>query len=135
MKVVMNHTQFLEWKYGNKTTLDIKLENLGIEDTRKFEKRLALGIGVTLFVASNPAYVFAVDLGAIDNLGNTFLTIIRRVGYWIALICALAEIIKTTTRGGSNNSEIGKIIMKYSLVYASLYLMQNIFDLIREALK
>lgn len=133
MEVVMNHTQFLEWKYGSKTTIDIKLENLGIKDSKKFEKQLVIGIATTLFVISNPTYAFAVDLGAIDVLGNTFLGIIRRVGYWIALISALTEIIKTSMRGGNNTAEIGKIIMKYLLIYASLYLMPYLFDLVKGA--
>ena len=50
MEVVMNHTQFLEWRYGNKTTVDIKLENLGIIDSRKFENQLVTGLGIALFV-------------------------------------------------------------------------------------
>lgn len=133
MEVVMNHAQFLEWRYGNKTMIDIKLENLGIIDSRKFEKKLIVGLGVALFIVSNPTYVFAVDLGAIDTLGNTFLNIIRRVGYWIALISALTEIIKTSMRGGNNTAEIGKIIMKYLLIYASLYLMPYMFDLVKGA--
>jgi hypothetical protein len=133
MEVVMNHTQFLEWRYGNKTTLDIKLENIGIKDGKRLERQLIAGIGTTLFLISNPTYAFAVDLGAIDTLGNTFLSIIRRVGYWIALISALTEIIKTAMRGGNNTAEIGKIIMKYLLIYASLYLMPYLFDLVKGA--
>lgn len=133
MKVVMNHTQFLQWKYGNKTTLDIKLENLGVKDSKKFKKQLIIGIGATLFLVNNTDYVLAADLGAIDKLGNTFLDIVRRVGYWIALICALVEIIRTSMRGGNNSSEIGKIIMKYLLIYASLYLMPYLFDLVKGA--
>jgi len=133
MEVVMNRTQFLDWKYGGKTTIDIKLENLGIKDSRKFEKQLVIGIATTLFIISNPTYVFAVDLGSIDALGNTFLNIIRKVGYWIALISALTDIIKTGMRGGNNTAEIGKIIMKYLLIYASLYLMPYLFDLVKGA--
>ena len=133
MEVVMNHTQFLEWKYGDKTTIDIKLENLGIIDSRKFQKQLIVGLGVSLFLLNNPTHVFAVDLGAIDTLGNTFLNIIRRVGYWIALTSALTEIIKTSMHGGNNTAEIGKIIMKYLLIYASLYLMPYLFDLVKGA--
>lgn len=133
MQVVMNHTQFLEWKYGNKTTLDIKLENLGMKDSKKLEKQLIVGIGITLFLASNHSYVFASDLSAIDTLGNKFLDIVRRVGYWIALICALTEIIKTGMRCGNSTSEIAKIIMKYLLIYASLFLMPYLFDTVRGA--
>lgn len=133
MEIVMNHTQYLDWKNNNKSTLDIKLENLGLKDGKRFKKELIIGIGTTLFLINNPVHVLAVDLGSVDKLGNTFLNILQRVGYWIALLSALAEIIKTSMRGGNNTAEIGKIIMKYLLIYASLYLMPYMFNLVREA--
>ncbi len=133
MEVIMNHTQYLDWKNNNKSTLDIKLENLGLNDSKNFKKQLIIGIGTTLFLINNPTYVLAVDLGSVDKLGNIFLNILQRVGYWIALLSALAEIIKTSMRGGNNTAEIGKIIMKYLLIYASLYLMPYMFELVREA--
>lgn len=133
MKIVMNHNQFLEWKYENKNTLDIKLENLGVKDSKKFEKQLAVGVGTALFLISNPLMVMAVDLSGIDRLGNTFLDIVRKVGYWIALIGAIKDIIKATMRGGNNTGEIGKIIMLYILAFGSLYLMPSLFDMVKEA--
>lgn len=134
MEVVMNHNQFLEWKYGNKTTLDIKLENLGMKDSKKFEKQLIIGIGTALFLVSNPSIVMAaVDLSSIDKLGNTFLDIVRKVGYWIALIGAIKDIIKATMRGGNSTGEIGKIIMLYILAFGSLYLMPSLFDMVKGA--
>ncbi|OSA92544.1 UNVERIFIED_ORG: hypothetical protein B2H93_14380 [Clostridium botulinum] len=133
MEIIMDHVQYLDWKNNYKSTLDIKLENLGIKNSKKLKKQLIAGFGTTLFLINNPIYVFAVDLGAVDNLGNTFLSIIQRVGYWIALLSALAEIVKTAMRGGNNTAEVGKIIMKYLLIYASLYLMPWLFGLVREA--
>ncbi|MBN1050302.1 hypothetical protein [Clostridium botulinum] len=133
MEIIMSHNQYLDWKNNYKNTLDIKLENLGIKNSKKLKKQLIAGFGATLFLMNNPIYVFAVDLGAVDNLGNTFLSIIQRVGYWIALLSALAEIVKTAMRGGNNTAEVGKIIMKYLLIYASLYLMPWLFGLVREA--
>lgn len=133
MKIVMNHNQFLEWKYENKNTLDIKLENLGVKDSKKIEKQLAVGVGTALFLISNPLMVMAVDLSGIDRLGNTFLDIVRKVGYWIALIGAIKDIIKATMRGGNNTGEIGKIIMLYILAFGSLYLMPSLFDMVKEA--
>ncbi|AIY82238.1 hypothetical protein U728_3783 (plasmid) [Clostridium botulinum 202F] len=133
MEIVMNHEQYLNWKNNNKSTLDIKLENLGLKDGKRFKKELIIGIGTTLFLINNPTHVLAVDLESVDKLGNTFLNILQRVGYWIALLSALAEIVKTSMRGGNNTAEIGKIIMKYLLIYASLYLMPYMFGLVREA--
>lgn len=133
MQVVMNQTQYLEWKYGNKTKLDIKLENLGLKDSRKFEKRVVIGIGTALFLASNPSLVMAVDLSGVDKLGNTFLEIVRKIGYWVALISSIKDIIKVTMRGGNGMSEIGKIIMLYILAFASLYMMPSLFDMVKGA--
>lgn len=136
MKITMSHAQFLEWKNSDKTTIDIKLENLGIKNVKDFEKQLVVSVGTALFLINNPSVAIDasnIDLSGIDNLGNTFLNIVRNVGYWIALISALTEIIKTSMRSGNNANEIGKIIMKYLLIYASLYLMPWLFDLVKEA--
>lgn len=133
MEIVMSHKQYLQWKNNEKSTIDIKLENIGIRNGKTFRKELVIGLGTTLFLINNPSICFGADLGKIDILGNKFLEIVRRVGYWIALISALVEIIKTATRSGNNNSEIAKIIMKYLLIYATLYLMPWLFDMVREA--
>lgn len=135
MEIVMNHNQYMSWKNGDKTKLDIKMENIGIKNIERFEKDLIIGIGTTLFLMNNPCRVLGVDLTAIDSLGNTFLDICRKVGYWIALISSMTEIIKVSMRGGNNTSEIGKVIMKYLLIYASLYLMPYLFNLVQGAFR
>lgn len=135
MKVVMNHTQYLDWKYGNKTTIDIKLENIGIKKIERLEKELIIGLAVGGFLINHPTAAFGLDLGAIDVLGNTFLSIVRKASYWIVLILSLTEICKTALKGGNNQSEILKVIVKYLLIYASLFLMPWLFDLVEEAFK
>ena len=135
MEVVMNHKQFLDWKYGNKTTLDIKLENIGIKSNKRFKKELIIGLAVGGFLINHSSYAFGLDLGAIDVLGNTFLSIVRKASYWIVLILSLTEICKTALKGGNNQSEILKVIVKYLLIYASLFLMPWLFDLVEEAFK
>ncbi len=134
MEVVMDHEQFLDWKYGKKTTTDIKLENLGLKHI-KLEKTLIFGLAIGGFLINNPATVFALDTESIDKLGNTFLTIIRKASYWIVLAVSLTEICKTALKGGNNSSEIGKIIVKYVLIYASLFLMPWLFDVVEGAFK
>lgn len=135
MEIVMNHNQYMSLKKGEKTKLDIKLENIGMKNIKRFERDLVIGIGVTLFLINNPCRVLGVDLSAIDSLGNTFLDICKKVGYWIALISAMTEMIKVSMRGGNNTSEVGKVIMKYLLIYASLYLMPYLFNLVQGAFK
>lgn len=135
MKVVMNHGQYLDWKYGNKTIFDIKLENLGIKRNKKIEKELVLGLALGGFLLSNPTVAYGLELGAIDRLGNTFLSIVRKASYWIVLVLALTQITKSAMKSGNSTSEIAGIIVRYLLIYASLYLMPYLFDLVEEAFR
>ena len=133
MEIVMNHEQYLQWKNGYKTTIDIKLENYGIKNSKLFKRQLIIGIGTTLFMVNNPCKTLAINTSGIDTLGNTFLEVARKLGYWIALISAIVEIIKSSMKSGNSNSDLWKIAIKYLLLYASLYLLPTLFDMVREA--
>jgi hypothetical protein len=133
MKVVMDHTQYLDWKYKNKSVLDIKLENLGIKDSKKFERQMVIGLAVGLFIMNHPHMAYASSSDGVDALGAKFLDYIRRGGRWISIICASIEIIRSGMRKGGSASEIGQIVLKYSLLYASLYLITWIFNEIEKA--
>lgn len=74
MEVVINHKQFLDWKYNDKTLLNIKLENLGVKDGKEFENQLILGIGTTLLLTSNIICGF-LKLGEMDLLGSLLTSI------------------------------------------------------------
>ncbi len=121
--------------------LEMQRENDSIDNRMKYisensnlKKIISIGIGATLYIINNPSVAFANSgLDGLDILGNTFLTIIRRLGYWIALICAIAEIIKMASQGGGRE-EILKVIMKYILIYAALFLIPRLFDLITTTL-
>lgn len=66
----------------------------------------------------------------INSAGNTFLGIFQSIGYWLCLIGAIMEILKCVMNGSSK--DVGKIILKYVLVFASIYLIPFAFDLIKE---
>ena len=134
MEIVMNHQQYINWKYGDKTSIDIKFENLGL-NSKKLQRELVVGLAVGGFLISHPTVANGLDLGAIDKLGNTFLTIVRKASYWIVLILSLTEICKSAMKTGSNTSEIGKIIAKYLLIYSALFLMPWLFDIVEGAFK
>lgn len=134
MEITMNRIQYLQWKNREKTILDIKLENKGIDKT-DIQKTIITGVAVGGFLLNNPTAVYALDLSRIDVLGNTFLSIVRKASYWIVLVVSLTEICKAAIKGGNSNSEIVKIIVKYLLIYASLFLMPWLFDLVEEAFK
>ena len=94
-------------------------------------KRNILAFSIATINFLNPITASAeVDISKIDDLGNKFLNTIRGGGYWIILIIAVADVIKTAMKGGKN--EIGNTIIKYLLIYASLYILPLLFDMIRE---
>lgn len=111
-------------------TLKEFLEKDRKEDENKKINFLATGLGTSLFLINNPTLAFAnTGLDDIDKLGLTFLTIIRRLGYWIALICAIIDIIKCVREGGGKQ-DISQVIIKYIFIYAALFLIPKVFDLI-----
>lgn len=69
-------------------------------------------------------------LGKVDVAGNTFLSIVRKAGYWICLIMCIIEIIKMLLQG--NSKAVGNVVIKYLLAFSALYFMPFLFDLIRD---
>ncbi|WP_238886363.1 hypothetical protein [Clostridium sp. YIM B02551] len=67
----------------------------------------------------------------VDRLGNKLLFLLRKWAKWILLIMCVLECIKAGVNGDSKN--ILKIIMKYVLLYASLFLVPYLFDVIAES--
>ena len=52
--------------------------------------------------------------------------------YWICLIKGLVDVGREVSRGGDNIGNIGKIVLKYVLAFATLYIMPYLFDLVRD---
>lgn len=133
MKFTMNHQQYLEYKSGEKSALDIKLENLNIKRNKKLEKQLVIILAIILIISSKNHTVFASDTNNIDILGQKLLFYIRKGGRWICLIGASIDLIKSGMRKGSGASDIGQVVIRYGLLYASLYIITWLFDLIEDA--
>ena len=88
---------------------------------------------MTVFVLGSLMYsqkVFAGGTGKIDNAGITILGVCRQIGYWACIIMCVIEIIRSLMQGDTKS--ISKIISKYVLGFAALYLVPWIFDLIKE---
>lgn len=139
VEVTMNVEQFRAYRSGELNLLEIKMindldEELGwlIENDNKAYRNVVVGLAFTMTALSS-SLVFASGLDSIDTLGNTFLNIVRRAMYWICLIKALVDVGKEVSRGGDNMGNIGKIIMKYVLAFATLYLLPWLFDLVKES--
>lgn len=137
IEVVMNIEQFKIYRNGELNLLEIKMINeldteIGIirDNNKKLYKYLVVALAFVLTVSISTT-THAVGLDSIDVLGNTFLTIVRRCMYWVCLIKSIIDIGKEVQKGGDNMGNIGKIIMKYVLAFASLYIMPYLFDLVK----
>lgn len=133
MKFTLNHEEFLQYKYNNKSLLSLKLKRLF--ENKLFKKSL-ISIGessIMIILNANNCYAVA-DMSKIDVAGNMFLEIVKHAGYWIILIVAICNVIKTATTT-NNNSDIFKVIAKYILIYATLFILPWAFDLVEGVFK
>ena len=136
-EIKMTIPQFLAYERGEKSLKDIELEN-GLESiARKIINNDRLR-KITVFTLASLNYMSTVYADAteavakIDNAGLMFFGIIQSIGYWLCLIGCIMEILKSVMNGSSK--EVGKLMMKYILIFAALYLMPFAFNLIREVL-
>lgn len=67
----------------------------------------------------------------IDALGITLITLIRQWAYWILIIMCIIEIIRAGA-GGDSKKILG-IVMKYLLIFASMYLVPTLFDAVKNS--
>jgi len=93
-----------------------------------FEKISSLFLG-SIFYCSNAYAAPAGGLKGIDVFGTKVLSILRSVGYWVCLLMCIKEIIQSATSGGETK-DILKIILKYVIIFGSLYLVPQLFDMI-----
>ena len=133
MKITLNHEEFLQYKYNNKSLLSLKFKRLF---ENELLKKSLISIGessIMIILNANNCYAIA-DMSKIDVAGNMFLEIVKHAGYWIILIVAICNVIKTATTT-NNNSDIFKVIVKYILIYATLFILPWAFDLVEGVFK
>jgi hypothetical protein len=98
-----------------------------IKDDTELKKKFIFVVGSLMYV--NEVVNAADPLGKIDTAGNTILGIVRRIGYWCCIIGCIIDIIKALMQGDTKS--VAKIMMKYALAFAALYLFPWILDLIK----
>ena len=136
LKIVMDHEQFIDWKYNNKSVTAIKLENFNLKRNKKLEKTLIVSLALMLMI-NGPVEAKEITKEAAEKFnetGNEIMSYIRLAGRWIFAICGCIEIIKTGMRKGSMKEEAPQILIKYGLLYACLHLITIIFSYIDNAL-
>lgn len=134
-EITMSINQFMEVQRGEKSFKDIEIEN-GLESIASKilnDDRLRR---MTVFTIAGLNYASEVladtsqAVAKINVAGYTFLNIVQTLGYWLCLIGCIMEILKSLMNGSSK--DVGKLMLKYLLIFAALYLMPFAFDLIRE---
>lgn len=133
-EITMSIHQFLQYERGEKSIKDIEIEN-GLEsiatkiiNNDRLRKMAIFTIASLNYISSVQADV-AQAAAKIDSAGIMFFGILQSIGYWLCLIGCIMEILKSVMNGTSK--DIGRVMLKYLLIFASLYLMPWAFDLIR----
>ncbi|WP_294364125.1 hypothetical protein [uncultured Clostridium sp.] len=136
---VMTFSQYRAYERGEKTLREIKKERreMGKAEsiaTKIIESpRLKRLVVFTIAGLNYASTVLAETTAAVDKIntgGFMILSIVQTIGYWLCLIGCIMEILKSIMNGSSK--DVGKIMLKYLLVFGSLYLMPFGFNLIRE---
>ena len=86
-------------------------------------------IALTVDLTTISSFALGPGLGAIDAAGGKILELIRRVGYWVAIILCSKDVLKHLSRGHMDS--IGGLVAMYGIGYGILYFLPWLFDLIK----
>lgn len=64
----------------------------------------------------------------IDIGGTMILSMIQKIGFWVCIVMCAIEILKCLFNG--DNRDIMRIVIKYLMAFASLYVLPMFFDFI-----
>ena len=100
-----------------------------IKRNKKKYMLLVTIIALTIDLSKFSSFALAPGVAAIDAAGQKILDLIRRVGYWIAIILCSKDVLKHCMRG--HVESIGSVIAMYGLSFGVLYFLPWLFDLIK----
>ena len=107
--------------------LDKAIDHLK-RNKRKY-RLLVTVIALTINLSTVSSFALAPGMQAIDVAGQKILDLIRRVGYWIAIILCSKDVLKHCMRG--HIESIGSVIALYGMSFGVLYFLPWLFDLIK----
>ena len=111
---------------------DISFLDKAIEHIKRNKKKymlLVTIIALTIDLSTITSFALTPGVAAIDAAGQKILDLIRRVGYWIAIILCSKDVLKHCMRG--HVESIGSVIAMYGLSFGVLYFLPWLFDLIK----
>ena len=127
-EITMTINEFMDY------TEQTKFQRL-IND-RAFKNTIIIGLALGLVLLNTTTtYASEPNLNGIDKLGNTFLRLVRKGGYWICLIMGIINCVKVGLQGGDKAGDIMKVVFKYVLIFASLFLLPFLFDLVESSFR
>lgn len=100
-----------------------------IKRNKKKYMLLVTIIALTIDLSTITSFALTSGVQAIDAAGQKILDLIRRVGYWIAIILCSKDVLKHCMRG--HVESIGSVIAMYGLSFGVLYFLPWLFDLIK----
>lgn len=155
--ISMSIPEFLQVSRGELTVKDLKnkrkferegitLENmdeyLNYEYKKALRKKSMLAleafISTTLLVCEKALAVVdpkSIDpkvkeaMAKVDNGGWVIMFVFRKISFWVCLILCIMEILKCVTQGDIKS--VGKIVVRYIIIYGVSYFLPAIFDFIR----
>lgn len=142
VEVVFSKEQYFAYNTGEISLLDVKLNREANEKIKGLTKTeyaaVVLLLAVFMFKLNqynNTLIVtcLADPLTAIDTLGNGILRVVEKIAKWAVIIIAMIDIVKSVMKGSTNANEIWSIIFKNALIYASIFLLPFILDLVQGA--
>lgn len=135
IKVSMNKDQFIAYKKGDMSLLDIKMFDKVFNQINKNKVlKLNVIIGIAcLLVTLNSNTALAIDATSkIDDLGSKSLVIIQVCAYWLCLIMCGVSVMKAVL-SGKDKKDIGEIILGFLLAFAAVYFMPWLFDIVKSS--
>jgi len=123
---------FKEIRRNHRDGYDIEKFSTYILKNNRLTKMVVVLIASINIILRNKMNSIAVEAVAngkgIDVLGNKLLGLFQYYGHWVLLIMCVLECIKSGVNGDSK--KILSIVVKFLLIYASLFLVPQLFDII-----
>ena len=125
--IIKNNHTIINWESKNLfNKYDTEVLATKLVKNNRMRKFTVTLLGLCLYFKT----VYAAAKG-IDSLGWTLLGLVRHWAYWILLIWCIVDVIKSGLSGESKKTL--PIILKYVIIFASMYLIPSIFDAIKGA--
>lgn len=131
--MLFNRTKIMSWDefindYNERKNIELLAKEINKDN--KLRNMVAFVFGSLMYVDNACAAGSTVDaVTKLNTAGNTLLGVMQTIGYWVALIMCIVEILKSLSAGDTKS--IGKIIVKYLMAFAGIFVLKWLFDLIR----